>query len=607
MKRNEYPRPQFVRKDWLCLNGTWGFAFDDKNQAASEHWEMDSFWPEKTIEVPFCFESKLSGIQDTSMHDRIFYKRRFRVPEGWKENRILLHFEAVDYQCRVFLNEKLCAQHTGGNTGFSVDITNFLKPGEQTLAVAVYDPAQDETIPRGKQFWKEKNEGIWYTRTSGIWQSVWLEPVNEIHISRLKFTPDVDHDTVVLEAEFSDYEEEMYLEAEISFQGEPVCRDRYFVNSKNLFQRSVYLAGDHVLNKNVHGLCRCWSPENPVLYDVSFRLFVSGREVDHVDSYFGMRKIHTENGMTFLNNRPYYFKLVLDQGYWRDGILTAPTDEDFVTDIRLMKEMGFNGCRKHQKVEDARFLYHADTMGFFVWGEMAAACLYTDKGVADYAKEWFEIIERDYNHPSIVAWVPFNESWAVPDIDRNRRQQDQTMGMYYLIRSLDGTRMIVNNDGWEMTKSDICAIHDYAHGSMQEPEKQEFFRRMLQDKDILLSCTHAGRNVYAKGYQYQGEPILITECGGINYCSEEDGSWGYTNAENEADFLAQYEQVIGSILKSDLVYGFCYTQLCDVEQETNGLLTYDRVPKCDPEKIRKINSGYRHNIAMGENESKKNS
>lgn len=600
MKRSEYPRPQFVRKNWLCLNGTWGFTFDDNDLAASEHWEKDSFWPEGEIEVPFCFESKLSGIQDTSMHDRFFYKRRFIVPESWKESRILLHFEAVDYQCRVFLNEKLCAQHTGGNTGFCVDITDYLCAGEQTIAVAVYDPAQDETIPRGKQFWKEENEGIWYTRTSGIWQSVWLEPVDDIHISRLKFTSDVDHDTVLVEAEFSDWEKEMYLEVDISFQGETVCRDRYFVSNKNIFRRSIHLAGDHILNKNVHGPCRCWSPENPVLYDVSLKLLAAGRIVDCVDSYFGMRKIHTENGITFLNNRPYYFKLVLDQGYWRDGILTAPSDEDFITDIRLMKEMGFNGCRKHQKVEDARFLYHADTMGFLVWGEMAAACLYTDRGVADYAKEWFEVIERDYNHPSVVAWVPFNESWAVPDIGRNRRQQDQTMGMYYLIRSLDDTRLIVNNDGWEMTKSDICAIHNYAHGSTQEPEKQEFFRRTLQDKDILLSCTHAGRNVYAEGYSHQDEPILITECGGINYRSEESGCWGYTNAGSEADFLMQYEHVVSSILQSDLIYGFCYTQLSDVEQETNGLLTYDRVPKCDPAKIREINSIFRHNIVIEE-------
>ena len=260
--------------------------------------------------------------------------------------------------------------------------------------------------------------------------------------------------------------------------------------------------------------------------------------------------------------------------------------------------MGFNGCRKHQKVEDARFLYHADRLGFLVWGEMASACLFTDNGITSYANEWFEFVRRDYNHPSIVAWVPFNESWAIPNVDLDKRQQDQTMGMYYLLKSLDPTRLVVNNDGWEMTKSDICAIHNYAHGSTKEPGKQAFFRRAMEDKNVLLSCTHAGRSVFAQGYSYGGEPILITECGGINYNATEDGNWGYTSAADEEDFLRQYEHVVRSILGSDLIYGFCYTQLSDVEQETNGLLTYDRIPKCDPAKIRAVNSLYRHNISI---------
>ena len=245
-----------------------------------------------------------------------------------------------------------------------------------------------------------------------------------------------------------------------------------------------------------------------------------------------------------------------------------------------------------------KFLYHADKIGFLVWGEMAAACLFTEKGIASYANEWFEILRRDYNHPSIIAWVPFNESWAVPNIGRCVREQNQSIGMYYLLKSLDSTRLVISNDGWEITKSDICAIHNYSHGSTNEPEKQDFFERTMADKKLLLSTTHAGRSIYAEGYSYQGEPILITECGGVNYRSNYSGNWGYTSATNEADFLQQYEHVIHTILRSDIIYGFCYTQLSDVEQETNGLLTYDRVPKCDPEKIRKINSLYRHNIVI---------
>lgn len=351
----------------------------------------------------------------------------------------------------------------------------------------------------------------------------------------VKFTSDIDHDTVTLAAEFSGYTEEMYLEADISFRGEPICQDRYFVNNHSVFHRSIHLSKNHILYSTAHEQERLWSPENPALFDITLRLVVKGIVVDTVESYFGMRKIHTRDGITYLNNRPYYFKLILDQGYWKDGILAAPSDDDFVKDIRIMKEMGFNGCRKHQKVEDSRFLYHADKMGFLVWGEMASACLFTDKGIAAYAKEWFEVLRRDYNHPSIVAWVPFNESWSIPNVDSCKRQQDQTLGMYHLLKSLDATRLVVNNDGWEMTRSDICAIQNYAHGSGREPEKQAFFKRSMQDKDIL---------------------------------------------------------------QSDLIYGFCYTQLSDVEQETNGLLTYDRIPKCDPAKIREINSRYRHNIVI---------
>ncbi len=596
--REEYPRPQFERKDWLCLNGTWEFAFDDDNLADTEHWERPEHSLPLTIEVPFCFESKLSGIADTTMHDRICYKKTFQLPDAWSGKRILLHFGAVDYECRVYVNGMLCKEHIGGNTPFETDITDYLTEGLQSLTVKVYDPARDETIPRGKQYWEEKSAGIWYTRTSGIWQSVWLEPVSNSHISHMKFTPDIDADMVILEAFFENYCENMSLEVAITFQGEFICRDTYSINNPHVFKHGIHLAKDHIFNSMAHGNRRYWTPENPVLYDVTLTLHIDGIPRDCVSSYFGMRKIHTKGGMTYLNNNPYYFKFVLDQGYWREGILTAPSDQDFVTDIQLMKEMGFNGCRKHQKTEDPRFLYHADKMGFLVWGEMAAACIYTDRGVTEYAKEWFDIVRRDYNHPSIVAWVPFNESWAVPNVDNNERQQNQTLGMYYLLKSLDPTRMVINNDGWELTKSDICAIHNYSHGSTKEPEKQAYYVRTLNDLSTLLSATHAGKDVYAEGFSYQGEPILITECGGINFDSAEEGSWGYTSAASEEDFLAQYRHVISNILQSDHIYGFCYTQLSDVEQETNGLLTYDRVPKCKPSKIKEINEGFRHNMAF---------
>lgn len=600
MHRAEYPRPQFERKEWMNLNGTWDFDFDDDDLALTRHWERNEHKLSRTIEVPFCFESSLSTIADTSVHDRCFYKREFSIPKSWEDKDILLHFCAVDYYCKVFINEKMCGEHLGGNVGFSFAITDYLDRTKdiQTISVYVEDPATDESIPRGKQFWKEKSEGIWYTRTSGIWQTVWLEPVERQYIKHIKLTPDIDLGEIGLEAEFSHIEKDTILELTIQFKDELICKDSYSLNSKTIFKRSINVCGDKIFNSSAHGGSRNWSPENPALYDITLVLKSGGCVCDEVKSYFGMRKIHTENGMTYLNNHPYYFKLVLDQGYWPEGILTAPDDQAFVTDISLMKEMGFNGCRKHQKVEDPRFLYWADRLGFLVWGEMAAACIYTDKNTINYMDEWYEILRRDYNHPSIVAWVPFNESWAIPSIKNNAAQQHHTLSLYHFIKSIDTTRLVVNNDGWELTKTDICAIHNYAHGNEDELEKREFFKRFTEELEVLLSPHPAGRNIYADGFSYQGEPILITECGGINYKADSQEGWGYTTASSVEEYCSQYQFVIENILKSDLIYGFCYTQLCDVEQETNGLLTYDRKPKCDPSIIRAINNAYRHTIVV---------
>ncbi len=600
MLRTEYPRPQFVRKEWQCLNGSWDFDFDDQNEAEALHWENNSHPLSQKIQVPFCFESELSGIKDTSIHNRCFYRRTFTIPAEWKDKNILLHFGAVDYRCKVYIDEALCGEHEGGSAAFTFNITHQLDKSlvEHSIAVLAEDPATDETIPRGKQFWEPQSAGIWYTRTSGIWQSVWLEPVNSTFITRVKLTPDFDHDILDLECTFSELLPGMELGVDINFGEDKICKDTYTVTSNTVFKRSIHLSGDKIFHTNNHSASRSWSPENPALYDITFTLKSDKGILDYAESYFGMRKIHTENSMVYLNNRPYYLKLILDQGYWPDGILTAPNDEAFQYDITIMKEMGFNGCRKHQKTEDPRFLYWADKLGYLVWEEIAAACLFTDASVTRYIKEWLTVIERDYNHPSIVAWVPFNESWAVPDIGRNSLQQNYTVSLYHMIKALDPTRLVVNNDGWEQTKTDICAIHNYSHGTGKEPDKQEFFKRFTTDSEVLLSPYSSGRNIFAPPYQYEGQPILITECGGINFNSSEKGSWGYTSADSEEEYLNQYRFVIDNLMQSDYIYGFCYTQLSDVEQETNGLLTYKRIPKCAPEKIREINNQYRHNIVI---------
>ncbi|WP_053367632.1 glycoside hydrolase family 2 protein [Bacillus sp. FJAT-27245] len=589
--RPEYPRPQFVRKEWLNLNGEWDFAFDDENVGVREKWfaSVDAF--DRKINVPYAYQTKLSGIHDPTFHDHVWYRRECSVPEAWMGKRVQLHFGAVDYRAWIYVNGQFAGFHEGGHTSFSLDVTDLLTWVTETIVVRVEDPSTDETIPRGKQFWVEKSDAIWYTRTTGIWQTVWLEPVGKASLSKLRLTPDIDRGDVIVEFEVDGDFTEKCVEIEITFKGEKVTRDTvdmtesYTKRAINLYNRKIFRTSFHHIGWN-------WSPESPNLFDVKLTLKDSNGTTifDEVDSYFGMRKIHVENGMVYLNNKPYYQKLVLDQGYWPDGLLTAPGDEDLKKDIELAKEMGFNGCRKHQKVEDPRFLYWADQLGFLVWGECAAFPSYSEDAAARLTKEWIEIIERDYNHPSIVAWVPVNESWGVPFIKNNKQQQHHSLAMYHLIHSIDPTRLVISNDGWELTKTDICAIHNYNHGGSEETAKYEEFKESLSTKENLLNSKPALRGIYADGFEYQGEPILLTEFGGIGFKAGEESGWGYTAVKDEFEFVEDYRRVMEAVFASKALHGFCYTQLTDVEQEINGLLTYDRKPKCDLATIKEINS-----------------
>ena len=593
--RQEYPRPHFVRKEWLNLNGVWEFAFDDDNIGTTDMWYKKSITEfSHEINVPFAFQSQLSGIHDPGFHDVVWYKREFNVPTSWQGQRVILHFGAVDYHAWVYINDQFVGFHEGGHSAFSFDVTEYLSSGTETIVIKVEDPSEDETIPRGKQFWLEKSEGIWYTRTTGIWQTVWLEPVNQDHLQKLRFTPDVDKGEVVVEFEVSGKPVGQTVEFEIEFNGSMILKDscvlfeKYGKRSFNLYNHKIFRTGFHHYGWN-------WTPENPNLFDIKVTLKQDNMIVDEITSYFGMRKIHSENGMIYLNNRPYYQKLVLDQGYWPEGLLTAPTDEDFKKDIVLAKEMGFNGCRKHQKVEDPRFLYWADRLGFLVWGECASAPSFNENSVARLTSEWLEIIDRDYNHPSIVAWVPINESWGISNVQENKQQQHHSLAMYHMIHSLDPTRMVISNDGWEMTKTDICAIHNYNHGNKDEVEKYETYKTDLSTKEAVLHSMPSGKGIYVNGFVHQGEPILLTEFGGIGYKVGEEEGWGYTSVTNAEDFVHDYRRILEAVYCSKILFGYCYTQLTDVEQEINGLLTFDRKPKCELEKIKQINDRWHLN------------
>lgn len=595
--RPEYPRPQLVRKEWANLNGEWDFAFDDQNVGLKEKWFQKSTPFDRKINVPFAYQSKLSGINDSSFHDHVWYSREFTVPKDWNGQRVVLHFGAVDYRAWIYVNGQYTGFHEGGHVSFSLDITDQLTWGNETIVVRVEDPSTDETIPRGKQFWVEKSDAIWYTRTTGIWQTVWLEPVNPTSVSKLRLTPDIDRGDVIVEFDVLGDFIHKKVDIEIAFQGKKIAKDTielfesYNKRSINLYNRQIFRTSFHNFGWN-------WSPENPNLFDIKITLSDEENQMvlDLVDSYFGMRKVHRENGMVYLNNKPYYQKLVLDQGYWPEGLLTAPSDEDLKKDIDLAKEMGFNGCRKHQKVEDPRFHYWADKVGFLVWGECASSPSYSEDAAARLTKEWLEIIERDYNHPSVVAWVPVNESWGVPFIKGNKQQQHHSLAMYHLIHSLDPTRLVISNDGWELTETDICAIHNYNHGTNAEKAKYEDFKESLSTKDTLLSSMPAKRGIYADGFAHKGEPILLTEFGGIGFKVGEENGWGYTSVKNEVEFIADYRRVMEAVYASKGLHGYCYTQLTDVEQEINGILSYDREPKCELKKIREINDMWHSNI-----------
>ncbi|AZK49007.1 glycoside hydrolase family 2 protein [Paenibacillus lentus] len=582
--REEYPRPQYVRADWLNLNGEWEFSFDDDRIGEREKWYRKEFatpYPH-SITVPFVFQSKLSGIGNPEFHDVIWYRRSFDLPEAWSGKRIILHFGAVDYLAKVWVNGELAVVHEGGHTPFQADITNFLVTGSQTITVCVEDFSRDITLPRGKQYWLENSASIFYTRTTGIWQTVWLEPVEQVHLERVAMTPDIDRNEIQVHTfiEGLPGETELELEVTVSFQGEQIACDRYKVLRPEE-HRSI-----HLHDFAEHGLGRLWSPEHPNLYDITFKLVGGDRVLDEVDSYFGMRKVSIENGKLCLNNRPYYQRLVLDQGYFEEGILTAPSDEDLKRDVELAKEMGFNGLRKHQKMEDPRFLYWCDKIGMLVWGEAANAYAYSENYVRQFTSEWQEIIQRDYNHPCIITWVPLNESWGIPNVQIDAKQQQHGLAMYHLTKSIDQTRPVVYNDGWEHMTTDLVTIHDYE-------SRREVLEARYASAESTLNAMPANRSIFVGGAAYTGQPILVTEFGGIAFKASEWEGWGYSGADNEEDYLKRLKDVVDPMYASPVLQGFCYTQLTDVEQEINGLLTYDRKPKAPLERIREIITGAR--------------
>ncbi|MDR2536376.1 MAG: glycoside hydrolase family 2, partial [Treponema sp.] len=495
--------------------------------------------------------------------------------------RILLHFEGSDYRTEVWVNGTYTGCHEGGYSRFSFDITDLVQPSENTLTVRVWDSCS-LSQSRGKQRWIDHNFGCWYVQTTGIWKTVWLEYVPEEYIKEVKLTPLFSEGVLDIQGIMSvQNPTNLELEVSIGYNNTPLTALKVPVSKDTLsLQMDVRspLVGEWQI--------LAWTPEHPYLYDISFRLLRDGNPVDEVFSYFGMREIRIDGQYILLNGAPLYQRLILDQGYWKDSHLTPPHEEALKTDIDKILSMGYNGVRKHQKIEDERFLYWADVKGLLVWSEMAAAYEYTDQSARNFTQEWLEILRQNYNHPSIITWTPFNESWGIPAVKTNRSQQHFTEAIYHLTKSYDKYRPVIVNDGWEHTVSDIITLHDY-----EELGENLLDRYLEHFEDILNNrCYHnADKSAFAEHYAYRGQPIIISEFGGIAFNNGESG-WGYGNKVNTKEaFIKRFDAVTSAIKKLDKVCGYCYTQITDVQQEINGLLDMDRRYKVDPEIVREIN------------------
>ncbi|MCD6405752.1 MAG: glycoside hydrolase family 2 [Planctomycetes bacterium] len=577
--RPEYPRPQMARADWLCLNGPWEFAFDESGEIDVEA-VLAGEKLDGEIVVPFTFESPLSGIGDTSYHTRVWYARDVEVPASWASRRVLIHFGAVDYSATVWVNGREIGSHSGGQVPFSFDITDYLNGSRARIVVGVED-SPSVAQPRGKQSLRTKSFSSYYTRTTGIWQTVWLEPVGSTYIRSVALRPDIERSVLRVEAVIRGVRNPQLLQVAAVFKGEQISTATAQIGS-----------GAVSLTVPIPE-CRLWTPEEPSLYDLQIEIVEDGAAVDSVKSYAGMREVSVKDGKFCLNGKPYFQKLVLDQGYWPDGILTAPSDDAFKTDIELAKSFGFNGARKHQKVEDPRYHYWADRLGFLVWGETANARRWDPAREEAFTAEWLAAVRRDANHPSIVVWTPFNESWGIQGVARDPRVRAFVENTVARTRAADPTRPVNDNDGWEHTAAtDLLTIHDYEKEGHKLLERWKDFEGKA---DSIVPAAH--RESLAGGVEYGGWPFLLTEYGGIAFAAggAVNEAWGYHGVETtEEGFLERFRNLHEAIYAIGSLQGFCYTQLTDVEQEINGLTTFDRRPKIDPAQIAPTVGGRQH-------------
>jgi len=562
--RPEYPRPIFQRDAWLNLNGTWQFAFDPDDQGLAQGWfDPASDALSGAIVVPFAWQSTLSGVADPTRHGVAWYRRTFTVPEDWQGQRVVLHFGAVDYRAQGWVNGQPVGEHEGGYTPFEFDITGALAAGDNAVVVRVEDPADLSEIPHGKQSSIPPNpwDDVDFTTVSGIWQTVWLEARPAAYIVQAHITPDLPNEQAIFA-----------ITVEAPEPGNLDLQIDVLAPDGRTFSQTQPLVFDAAGTQTVSATVDLpepllWEPETPHLYEVDLTLSAAGNDPDVVHTYFGMRSIAVEGKNVLLNGHPVYLMSALVQGYWPDGLYTAPSDEALRADIAYAKQVGFNGLRMHLKIEDPRWAYWADRLGILLWNDVPCPVKFTPLARERLVRDLQAMIARDYNHPSIVIWSPYNESWGL-EFRSDSDVQEYLVALYDQIKAWDSTRLVVDNSGWRHVKTDIADSHKY---TANVPEWRDF---MTQLATAPMEVVVLGHPFFAQGRQYAGEPLMMSEYG---------TGWG---EERPLDFRWQTTE----IRRHGNIVGYTYTELYDIEHELAGLARYDRSPKDIPYEITLVNS-----------------
>jgi beta-galactosidase/beta-glucuronidase len=583
------PRPLLVRERWLALDGGWDFAIDDE---AVWREPAEVSWRDK-IRVPFAPEAPLSGIGQSGLYRACWYRlvapALITADELARGDRLMLRFGAVDYHAQVWVDGRWCGEHEGGYTPFGFEIKPRAGQGVMEIIVRAEDDPLDLTKARGKQDWQPEPHSIWYPRTTGIWQTVWLEVVPAASIAQVRWTPSLERWEIAFDATLDGgVPPGARLHLRLTTEGRLLASDTYEVLSRDLYRRLAF--PDPGVDDSRNELL--WSPQSPTLLDATIELVDSeGRRLDRVTSYTAMRTIAVQGDRILLNGRPYTVRMVLDQGYWPESGMTPPDEDALRRDVELAKAMGFNGVRKHQKIEDPRYLYWADRLGLLVWEEMPSAYRFTPSAVQRVTREWLDVLARDYSHPCIMAWVPFNESWGVPNLPDRAAERDWVLGLYHLTKTVDPTRPVIGNDGWESMATDIIGIHDYT----QVPS--EIASRYASHENRPTLFRHArpgGRKLVVGDVATPEHPVVLSEFGGIALSSEQEGTWGYGRVLSGDELLQLYRDLLEVVRSRDMLAGYCYTQLADTYQETNGLLYADRTPKAPLQEIANATRGRRN-------------